>query len=141
MLVDFYLLHNPSALCDFFACQLVEKAWKKGHRLYLHMDSLAHAQKMDALLWTFRKLSFIPHGLLDAKTNQAVSLGYPQCTLTPQQADICINLAHDVPLFFADFNRILEIVSDDESCKQAGRVRYRFYQQQPFTLATHIIQR
>ncbi len=65
MRVDFYVL--PDAVPDGLlrlACRLTEKAWGVGHPVYLHAPSVAVAQRVDDLLWSFRQGSFVPHARL-----------------------------------------------------------------------------
>ena len=47
--VDFYILPSadPSARLDF-ACKLTEKAWRMGHRIYLHCSDAAQRDDLDA---------------------------------------------------------------------------------------------
>ena len=44
--VDFYILPSadPSARLDF-ACKLTEKAWRMGHRIYLHCSDAGSARR------------------------------------------------------------------------------------------------
>ena len=46
--VDFYILPSaePSARLDF-ACKLTEKAWRLGHRVYLHCTDSAQRLDLD----------------------------------------------------------------------------------------------
>lgn len=137
--IDFYILPEPSVQnCLSFACRLVEKAYKKGHRIYLHTKDQAMAFQLDELLWTYRDESFLPHNILGEGPNQAppIQIGFGE--KPEKQRDILINLSHDVPLFYTQFNRILELITTDN--QEAGRNRYRFYRSQNIEITTHKIE-
>ena len=60
--VDFYVLKSAAARQRWaFACRLTEKAYLKDLKIVIVSDTLADAQALDELLWTFNERSFIPH--------------------------------------------------------------------------------
>lgn len=138
--IDFYLLSGQENNAqEQFVCRLVEKAYKLGHRLYIHTASEAQSQQLDELLWSFRDGSFIPHEHYDpAATDRApVLLGYDQ---EPENdIDVLVNMTPEVPVFFSRFERVAEIVAAQEEAKQSGRERYRFYRDRGYALDTHTI--
>lgn len=137
--IDFYVLDSDSPDArERFACRLAEKAYDRGHRVYLHAADGAAAQRLDELLWTFRAGSFVPHGLAGAEPAEAVPVhighGEPE-----GHDDVLINLAPDVPLFFSRFARVAEVVDSGEPGRQSARERYRFYRERGYTLESHDI--
>ncbi len=132
--IDFYLLSetewHASAL---MACRLTEKAFQQEHQVYLHLASAEQAQQMDEVLWSFRDDSFLPHGLSPA--DAPIQIGYSASP--PAAKDVMINLTATVPDFYQQFARILEIIPNEESLRQAARQNYRFYQTQNCQLFTH----
>ena len=55
--VDFYVLKDDSALNRVqFACRLADKAYRLGHRVYIHTESAQQTRQLDDLLWTFQSL-------------------------------------------------------------------------------------
>ena len=59
--VDFYILQDTQAqACPLFACKLTEKAYKKGHQVFINTQSDQQLRHLDDLLWTFRAGSFLP---------------------------------------------------------------------------------
>ena len=141
--VDFYILHTPiRAEKDRLACQITEKAWQQGYRVYLQADSPNHARRLNDLLWTFHDISFLPHEIYSqvSSATTPILIGY-QAQTCPHQ-DVLINLTEQIPPFVAKFKRIAEIVDETSRARQAGRNRYRSYQQQPdYSLKVHHIQR
>ncbi|MEM7284454.1 MAG: DNA polymerase III subunit chi, partial [Pseudomonadota bacterium] len=60
--VDFYILKDtaPEAR-ELFAARLVEKAYRLGHKVFVHTANMHLATLFDEYLWTFRDGSFVPH--------------------------------------------------------------------------------
>jgi DNA polymerase-3 subunit chi len=138
--VDFYLLptstpHERRVL----ACKLAEKAWRQGMNVYLHTPSETETGIMDNLLWTFRQGSFIPHEKTSAppaeREDMAVLVGHAG----PPESfrDLVINLSLDTPPLFAQYQRVAELVDEDETIRAEGRKRYLAYKQQGCALETH----
>jgi len=135
---DFYIL--PCADENkilFFACRLAEKAYQQQHRIYFHMQNTNHAHKLDEMLWTWRDESFLPHNLVGEGPDPAPPIQIGAGMIPNTQRDILINLSQTLPEQYAQFARILEIISSDESSQNAARERYRIYRDQQYTLQTH----
>lgn len=136
-LVNFYILHTTNWQAkDRLACQLVEKAWQQGNRIYIHTGSLVAAQHIDILLWTYKEESFLPHNI---SSTGPICIGYTK--EVAENMDVLINLSEVVPPFINKFKRIVEIVDDIEPAREAGRIRYNYYKQQGHELNVHNINR
>lgn len=136
--VDFYILNESADEArPLFACRLAEKAYKQGHHIYINTESAPQLKQLDDLLWTFRPGSFLPHAVYATATDaeQPILLGH---ALEPDgPADVLVNLDSAVPPWFSRFNRVAELVGNDEAARTAARDRYRFYQDRGYTLNTH----
>jgi DNA polymerase III subunit chi len=127
--IDFYVASEDAPRV---ACRVAEKAWKLGHKVYVHTKDPTDAQKLDELMWTFRDVAFVPHSLTD---DAPVRIGH---TAPPDGFDnLLVNLADEVPAFFSKFERVAEVVSGDESAKAQARERFRFYRDRGYELETH----
>lgn len=137
--VDFYILKSaPSNGLEQLTCKLVDKAYQRGHRIYVHTTNPQQSQQIDDLLWSFRADSFIPHCQLTNEAEQTqVLIGHD--AEPPLECDVLINLANEVPLFFSRFPRVAELVGSDEEQKQQARKRFRFYRDRGYPLNTHDI--
>lgn len=139
--IDFYILSEGTARTRFLlACRLIEKAYKNRHRVYIHTQNQADAHLLDEMLWTYRDDSFLPHNLYGEGPDPAppIQIGFD---LTPdKQRDILINLSSQVPPFFAQFNRVLEIVPNDAEAQAISRENYRTYRTQGYDITTHKLQ-
>ncbi len=140
--VDFYLLPGDGLQQRMqFACRLTDKAYRLGHRVYLHTESAQQTQQLDDLLWTFQQNSFIPHAIhRDAGDPRlAVQLGHDSEPDASHQ--VLINLAADVPLFFSRFERVAELVNGEDKVRRQSRKRYSFYKERGYPLRTHEIKK
>lgn len=142
MQVDFYVL-EATAEREWLrtACRLAEKAWQKGHRIFIHTDSKETARSIDDMLWTYRQDSFVPHALYgdrlnaDSESLEPVLVG--DGSAEPAEIDVLINLAEAVPTFVGKSTRVAEIVAGGESARRAGRIRYRDYRDRGFPIQQH----
>ena len=138
--VDFYILPtaDPQARLTF-ACKLTEKAWRLGHRVYLHCQDAAQREALDARLWTFRAETFVPHGAAELDDQAPVVLGLGN-DAGPHQ-DLLINLSLAVPGFFKRFARVAEVVIEEPLCRAAARENFRFYREGGYPLQDHRLSR
>lgn len=141
---SFYILQTHSLSDRFiFACKLIEKAYRSGQFCYVYTDSLQQSQQLDNQLWTFRENSFIPHQIYDAVDNRIP--GYEKTILIGSQSapekwqKLIFNLSSKYPDDLTKTERILEILDNNETLKQAGRNRFRQYKLDGFELSTHKI--
>lgn len=142
--IDFYLLENDNQDKAGFACRLTQKAFKQGNKIYIYTNDQSQVSKLDNLLWTFQQGSFLPHRVLaesnsknKSELNESIVIG----AINPPELfhDVLINLADTSPDFFSSFDRVAEIVSNDESEKLNARKRYQFYRDRGYELETHTI--
>lgn len=136
--VDFYILDSAQPLDALqYCCRLAEKALKKGLRIYIHCRSPDQASELDDLLWFFNAESFVPHALKNAQSLDRVVIGSD--AEAPEAAELLINLAPEIPDFFSRFQRVGEIVCQEQSWLLPSRNRYRFYKDRGYPMKTHKI--
>lgn len=140
--VDFYILHTLGGQeRERLACRLADKAWHQGYRIYIQTLSHTHAKQLDDMLWTFKDISFVPHEIYpDTWSSAPISIGYDTAQVC-EGMEVLINLTDIVPPFFAQFQRIAELVANKPNAREAGRERYRFYQKHDNILRVHNIYR
>jgi DNA polymerase III subunit chi len=136
--VDFYLLASDQIDARWMvACRLLEKAYAKGHKVYVLCDNKQDAEFLDELLWTFKEASFIPHNLQGEgpEPPPPIQIGYER---EPRGFnDILVNLSSSIPTFYPKFKRVMEIVVNLETEKEQSRGRYRDYRTKGCELHTH----
>ncbi len=119
------------------ARRVATKAHGQGKQVMIFAPDDTVADSIDRLLWTTPVLGFVPHcrdtHALASET--PVLIGSNVDTL--RTADIMINLHHEQPPAFARFERLVEIIGQDDAGREQGRERYRFYQARGYALKTH----
>lgn len=145
--IDFYIIEDGSAeATETFICRLTEKAWAQNNAVYIHTMDEPHSVKYDELLWTFNETSFVPHQLaatelteveLTKPTEKTIVIGHQSSADVSNHHDVLINLNHEAPSFFSQFERVAEIIANDETSKIKGRERYQFYRDRGYALETH----
>lgn len=139
--INFYVLQTSKANARLeFICRLTEKVYNKGHSILLHTDDIRQAEMINDLLWTWKQGSFIPHEIhADETTADCPIVISHHPDLKTDMQDVLINMANEIPLFFSQFDRVTEIVDQDEENRQGARKRYRFYQDRGYPLESHEI--
>jgi DNA polymerase III subunit chi len=135
--IDFYVLESASGQKSLhFACQLIEKAYAEQKRIFVHTDTHADAERFDALLWTYRDDSFLPHALVQPNdvNSPPIQIGFGDAPTEP--LDTLLNLSKDIPAFYRQFNHIVEIVFPDPIVQQSARQRFKHYRENECNINT-----
>ena len=137
--VVFYVLssHSQQQQQDF-VCKLIEKIYRSEQFCYVLIDSDQQAEQLDRLLWTFRAASFIPHQIYRESLpdfERTILIG--KDTIPEAWQSLIVNLSTSYPPLKTEGQRILEILDSSEESRQAGRERYRHYQNCGLTITTH----
>lgn len=116
-----------------YACRLTRKAYLARKQVVLLAEDGAQLAALNAALWSFSALDFLPHVLAgDALAPVTpIILSASESEELPH-FDVLVNLARRQPANFARFQRVVEIVSADPEDAAAGRVRYKLYAQQAY---------
>ncbi|MDA8328931.1 MAG: DNA polymerase III subunit chi [Betaproteobacteria bacterium] len=132
--VDFYSQASDKLE---LARRIAYKAWQQNKAIMVYSQDESELDRIDAQWWLTPATSFLPHARSHAAhaPTTPIVLGtdigdLPHC-------DVLINLSEQPPGFFSRFERLIEIVSTDESDRQAARLRWRFYQERGYALHNH----
>ncbi len=122
-----------------YTCRLVRKALatSANSRIVVLTAGPAQLASLDETLWTFSDTDFLPH----AVASEPLAQKSPIILTDSDIADlphhhILVNLSSAVPTCFAQFERMIEVVSTDSDDVEAGRQRFGHYRQRGYTL-TH----
>ncbi len=145
--VSFYILADESTLArSTFACRLAEKAWRHSVRTHIHLASEDDAKNMDALLWSFREDSFLPHSTAQKENTQKentqtentgqtednrlipVTIGWREEQFEEHQG-LLINLSESIPENTGQFSRVAEVVIQTDEVLQQARIRFKQYRE------------
>lgn len=139
--IDFYLIPESGEKARMnFVCRLIEKAYKLRHRIYIHVENQTDAHQLDEFLWTYRDDSFLPHNLYGEgpEPTPPIQIGF---TAAPEkQRDILINLSKQIPDFYSQFTRVIELVTTDPDVQTTAREHYRVYRAKGHEINTHKLQ-
>lgn len=128
--VDFYTGSDDKLRT---ACQLSQKAMQNGLRVLLHVPDADTADKLDKLLWHFPATAFLPHchSHVPEADDMPVVIGRDE---TFPHSELLISLHTTCLPFFSRFERVIEIVSQEEEDAKLGRERYVFYKDRGYEL-------
>lgn len=136
--IDFYIVDDEQKSSRaLFACRLAEKAYSLKNRIYIYTADESQANELDELLWTYRSGSFVPHQQLGVENDQGCPVLIGHVDAPEGLNQVLINLDMAVPLFFSRFERVVEIVNQDEIQRQQARERFKFYRDRGYDLHTH----
>lgn len=138
--VAYYITSTNDAKARFiFACRLTEKAYQQKLNVYIYVGTQEEVAAIDTQLWTFRDISFIPHGV-NVLTKESAPIDLPPVlvgTITPPsfaeyKKDVLINLTQTIPGFHNAFSHLIEIVDHGDEAKLVAEQHRDFYKQQGY---------
>lgn len=138
--VDFYVLATSVVRQRWLlACRLTEQAYRNHFNVVILNDDEAAAEALDELLWTFHDGAFVPHEVsrTKASTDRSVPVWLTTDLSRIESADLLVNVSSRLPVDFARFSRIAEVIDADDQCRRLGRERYKAYRDQKLPLDTH----
>lgn len=132
--IDFYF-NAPDRLQ--VACRLAGKAYAQKKTLLIFAPQGDTARRIDHLLWTWQQLSFLPHCLASDPAATRTPVLITSESSDPPERDVLLNLADECPPFFERYERLLEIVGQDDEARSLGRGRFKFYKERGYAIGTH----
>jgi DNA polymerase-3 subunit chi len=122
-----------------YACRLIRKAQAANTKLVVLAEDREQLNNIDSLLWTFSEQDFLPHVIAgDSLAAQTPIILTDDCEKALPHHHALVNLSRRTPEFFARFERMFELVSNDEQDLVAGRERYKYYQECGYPLTHHV---
>ena len=138
--IDFYVLQEQLPGGRFkLACRIVEKAYRKGHRVYVRTGNSDDTNVLDDLLWTFSQNSFVPHQITTESNSRESPVVIGEHQPVAEGTDVVISVADDPVSDFTEYPRIVEIVGYEDDEKTSGRNRFRYYRERGVEPNTHRI--
>ena len=119
------------------AARLADKAFQRGHRIFINATDEAQATEINELLWSFRPASFLPHGLHGQEHSETIAIGWGQ--EPNNHNDLLINLQLEIPSFFSRFARVAEVVTQEPDSLAALRKSWTFYKERGYQLEKHAL--
>jgi DNA polymerase-3 subunit chi len=130
-----------------FVCRLTEKAMRAGNNIFIAVNDETQAEQLDQLLWSFRPESFIPHSVSHKSTaNDSAETPQSSCQVSishltdyGEHHDLIINLRQAVPEHFSQFQRLAEVVCQQQVTLNETREHFTFYKKRGYPTETHTI--
>jgi len=140
--IDFYFNAGTDADGKLaVACRLAGKALQQKKRLLIFAPQPERAQRVDRMLWTAQAVSFLPHCYahdpLAARTPILIATAEEPASSPAAACEVLLNLGDESPPLFERHARLLEIVSQDEADRQAGRARFAYYRDRGYQIRSH----
>ena len=136
--IDFYSNAEPKLQV---ACQLAAKAVQQSLRVLILAPDETTLRAIDKLLWTVPPTGFLPHCMArDPLAPETPVLIARDCESLPHD-QVLLNLGNDSPASFSRFQRLIELVAIDDTDKQAGRARFRYYRDRGYEIQHHDLAR
>ncbi|MGB9094372.1 MAG: DNA polymerase III subunit chi [Gallionella sp.] len=136
--VDFYT-GSPDKLRT--VCQLSQKAMQNGVRAIISLPDATTVDALDKLLWHYPPSAFIPHCRSDAATAGQKPADLSDWPVILDHGgdrfphhELLINLLDECMPIFSRFERVIEIIGNNEEDSRAGRERFRFYRDRGYEL-------
>ena len=137
--IDFYVLQQDSLIARVhYACRLAEKAINQNHHVMIAVKNESQANEISEYLWSFKPESFLPHNLQEESVTAPIVITWSQDH--DSFHDVLINLSDDIPESFSRFQRVTEIVVQQQECLKSTRAHYQFYRDRGYPLKSHRIQ-
>ncbi len=113
-----------------YACRLLRKALRRGVRLAV-TGSAETLAELDRALWVFEADEFLPHVQIRTDKPTAAQARAPVWLVEDARLGmampVLVNIGAPVTAGFDAYPRIIEIVSNDDDDRRAGRQRWRDY--------------
>ena len=120
-----------------YACRLLRKAWSVGSKVVVTGDP-ALLRELDAALWTFSPVDFIPHCYeAQPALRERTPIVLADTPHAAPHVEVLLNLGPAVPPGFERFERLIEVVAADEADLQQGRMRWKHYASRGYAMKRH----
>ena len=121
-----------------YACRLLRKAVGTGARVMVtgQADTL---RELDVALWTFAPLEFLPHcsGQATPATLAASPVVLAESVRSAPHQQVLVNLGGAVPDGFERFERLIEVVTEQEQDRLDARQRWKHYADRGYAIQKH----
>lgn len=123
------------------ACRLLRKAQAAGAKVVVAGEP-GVLDRLDAALWTFDALSFVPHVRVRAAAAAPSTAARTPLWLADEPArcaycDVLVNLRAEMVEGWQGFARVIEIVQAGDSDARLARQRWRTYAEHPGVELVH----
>jgi DNA polymerase III subunit chi len=111
-----------------YACRMLRKAARSDMKVAVTAEP-SLLRELDTLLWTFEPIEFVPHCAAGAPPAvlDATPIVLCEAARAAPHHELLVNLGASVPEGFERFERLFEVVSQEDDDRQIGRKRWQHY--------------
>ena len=135
--IDFF--SNAPNRIDYVA-RLLQKVQQRGQTAVVYGEAQT-LQALSVALWQTN--GFLAHELLLEPMNELHNIAPFILTAHPHEHfphhEVLINLSDEQPTFFAQFERLIEVVPNEDAPKQMARDRWQSYKHTGYAMKHHDI--
>ncbi|NBS73049.1 MAG: DNA polymerase III subunit chi [Betaproteobacteria bacterium] len=126
---------------NHYVCRLLRKVWRMQQRVIVCVPD-ERLKELDAQLWTFEPTGFLPHCHRNDEpellANSAIILTSDLSAVeTLPHHQILVNLCDQVQNGYETFERVIEIVTQDEQDKLCSRQRWKHYSDRGYPIVKY----
>ena len=122
-----------------YACRLLRKGAGSGAKVVVTGEAdLLRA--LDTELWTFSALEFLPHchaASADPQVLAASPIVLADAPRATPHQEVLVNLGTRIPDGFERFERLIEVVTQDDEDRQQARARWKHYADRGYAIKRH----
>jgi DNA polymerase III subunit chi len=122
-----------------YACRLLRATQKKSAQV-LVLGQMALLTSLSSKLWALSPTEFLPHCLADAEPSvlaQSPIVLSAELPANISDSQVLLNLGAFLPAGFERFERLIELVGQDEADLQAARNRWKHYKDRGYALSRY----
>jgi DNA polymerase-3 subunit chi len=140
--VDFYF--NVADQLNF-SCRLVRKvihASKANQEepIVVYCPKKSKLSFFSELLYSFSSVDFLPHVVVGDSLEVVTPIilsSIPWLPITPRRPNLLLNLDNKICEVFGSFDRVLEVVGNEEHEKLSAREKFVFYKNRGYQIHNH----
>jgi DNA polymerase-3 subunit chi len=134
---DFYILPcaDDDGKFDFLG-KLLTRITGADHQVFIYCNDEFSAQRLSDALWNYKDISFLANIIIGADekpSTPTITLGWNPQHKT-DHLDVMINYCDEIPEGAANFERVVELVTQQPLVLQRSRERYKNYRDQGFNI-------
>jgi DNA polymerase III subunit chi len=126
-MTEIHFYHLTRSNLDQLLPELLEKTLARGWRAVVLAESDEKVEALNRQLWLYRADSFLPHGSAKDGSSSEQPIWLTSSDERPNQADVLFLLDGMRSAKLAEYQRVCEIFSDDETALSSARERWQHY--------------